>query len=333
MTRPRRAHWIVAALVWLPLMMPLAAGQRSGARSFAFRGRVVSVNATAGTLSVANENIEGWMAAMTMGYKPDKPEALKNIKAGDIVTAIVYDGDFSTLYDLKVAASAPAGDELPPVSYVCPTPAEASYLNDRPGRCPGSGEALVAVRLVTAFSCLKNQVFLRDAPGVCPMDRSELVPVTVAMHFTCKNDPGVREMNPGRCADGSARVKAFERRPHGDHNPRHGGDFVFMAVDQWHHVEGTFVAPGIIRLYLYDDMARPISASTLTGRVALADANGREVGPSTPLTLARMPDHSALEARVAGTTFPFNIKVFVKFKPTDKEQVFDFTFKEYSREP
>ena len=328
---PQRKRLMALAVgAWICFMPLHAQAQPAGAKSYAFRGRVVSVNAAAGTLSVANENIEGWMAPMTMAYKAADPNVLKSLKAGDQVEATVYDGDFTTLYNLKAKPGAASGtDDLPPISYVCPTPAEASYLDDKPGKCPVSGEALVAARLVTAYSCLKNQVVIRESPGLCPMDRSELVPITVAMHFTCKNDAGVRDMNPGTCADGSPRIKAFERRPHGDHNPRHGGDFVFMAVDQWHHLEGTLVTPGIFRIYLYDDMARPLAASNLSGRITI----GEGAEPPIPLVFGKASDHSAMEAAIPKVTFPLVLKAFVKFKPTDKEQVFDFTFNGYSREP
>jgi hypothetical protein len=327
---PSSARLIVAAVL-LCLLSRDAHAQPAGARSHAFRGRVVSVNPAAGTLSVANENIQGWMAPMTMGYKTDPVEILKTLTVGETITATVYDGDFTTLYGIKVVPGSTSA-ELPDIVYACPTPTEASYAADKPGTCPISGAALVATRLVTAYSCLKNEVVTREQPGTCPTDRSELVPITVALYFTCGNEPAVRELNPGTCSDGTARVKTFVRRPHGDHNPRHGGGFVFMAVDQWHHLEGIVVRPGTFRLYLYDDMARPLAASNLSGRVALADGNGQEVGPSVPLLFGQSPDHSTLDARVLSPAFPLNLKVFIRFKPNDREQVFDFTFKDYSKE-
>jgi hypothetical protein len=195
-----------------------------------------------------------------------------------------------------------------------------------------SGATLVPVRLTIAYSCLRVQLPLRETPGLCPVDRSELVPVTAGLYFTCPKDSTVREMNPGTCADGSARIKAFERRPHGDHNPRHGGSFIFMSADQWHHVEGTYVAPNIFRVYFYDDMTRPLAATAVIGRVVLADSNAVEIGPSIPLALGSPSDHSIMEARLPKATLPLNVKVFLKFRPNDREQVFDFTFTDYSRE-
>ena len=45
------------------------------------------------------------MMAMTMTYKVDKPEVIDQVKAGDHITATVYEGDTQTLYNVKVAAA------------------------------------------------------------------------------------------------------------------------------------------------------------------------------------------------------------------------------------
>ena len=67
-----------------------------------FRGKVEKVDAQAKTLTVAGENVEGWMSAMTMTYSADKPDVYDTVKAGDQITAKVFDGDFATLHDVQV---------------------------------------------------------------------------------------------------------------------------------------------------------------------------------------------------------------------------------------
>ena len=56
---------------------------------------------------------------------------------------------------------------------------------------------------------------------------------------------------------------------------------------------------------------------------------------TVPVALKAGPtkDRNALEARLPGTALPANFALQVKFKPRDKERVFDFTFGDYSKEP
>jgi Cu/Ag efflux protein CusF len=90
-----------SSLTILPQVSAQNAGSKPEKKSYVFHGTVESVDAKAGRITVANEKIEGWMDAMTMGYSVDKPEDLQKVKAGDKIEATVYDGDYK-LYNIKV---------------------------------------------------------------------------------------------------------------------------------------------------------------------------------------------------------------------------------------
>jgi Cu/Ag efflux protein CusF len=74
----------------------------AGKKDHAFKGKVEKVDPKTKMVTVNNESIPGWMMSMTMTYKVDKDAVLKDLKAGDQIAATVYDGDFQTLYNVKV---------------------------------------------------------------------------------------------------------------------------------------------------------------------------------------------------------------------------------------
>ncbi|HEY2843442.1 MAG TPA: copper-binding protein [Bryobacteraceae bacterium] len=76
-----------------------AMAQKAKGKSHTLEGKVEAVQST--MLTVNHGKVEGYMDAMTMPYKVDKPDILKTVKVGDTIKATVYDGDF-TLYDVQV---------------------------------------------------------------------------------------------------------------------------------------------------------------------------------------------------------------------------------------
>ena len=101
----RRMIMFVAALTCALFVSVAVHAQTppAGKKEHPFKGKVEKVDDKTKMITVNNENIPGWMMSMTMTYKVDKPDALKGLKAGDSITAKVYDGDFQTLYDVKLA--------------------------------------------------------------------------------------------------------------------------------------------------------------------------------------------------------------------------------------
>ncbi|MGE0161314.1 MAG: copper-binding protein [Gemmatimonadales bacterium] len=68
----------------------------------AFTGSVEAVDTVAGTVTVRNDDVPGWMSPMSMTYRLDPPEPLRSLEPGDQVRATVYTGDFTTLYGVEV---------------------------------------------------------------------------------------------------------------------------------------------------------------------------------------------------------------------------------------
>jgi hypothetical protein len=187
---------------------------------------------------------------------------------------------------------------------------------------------LIPVRLTSAWSSVTHPTIIQDHPGKDPLDKRDLVQITASMFWVC---PGSDDhlLEPGTCADGSGRQAKYERRPHGDHNPRHGGSF-FMADDSWHHLEGTYPLGGPFRVFFYDDYTRPMPVKGFSGSVVLLDANEKELD-SFPLKPGRITN--ALETPIKGAALPLKIKLKVRFDAEGKERPFDFTFAENTKEP
>jgi Cu/Ag efflux protein CusF len=109
MNRKQYRRSFVLAITILSLLVGMAYGQakkEQGKKEYAFKGKVEKVDPDAKKITVNNESIPGWMNSMSMSYSVDNPDVLKAVKPGDQVTAKVYEGDFKTLYDVKVVPPA-----------------------------------------------------------------------------------------------------------------------------------------------------------------------------------------------------------------------------------
>jgi hypothetical protein len=227
------------------------------------------------------------------------------------------------------AAQAPPPSPLPPASWSCPMHSEV--INDGPGVCPICGMTLRQVRLALVWSCPVHSDISEPQAGRCRRCGRDLVRVTKALTFTCPVHPKVDVIDPGRCPICRRTLVArYTIRPHGDHNPKHGGYFL-MASNNW-HIEMTHPAAGVFRLYVYDDYSKPFTPPGLAARIVeVPGAAGRPAEVSIPF--ARSGRAPYLEARVPGLALPATIAAKVRFEAADKEYRFDFLFPEYSREP
>ncbi len=208
----------------------------------------------------------------------------------------------------------------------------------RAGSCPLCKMNLVPVRLDQAWMCPVHAVVTETQAGSCRLCGRSLVPVVVSLTWTCRGEVNAAFLEPGRCGDGSPRVGKRTLRPHGNHNPQHGGQF-FMAPDTWHHLEGTLPRARTFRLHIYDDYARTLPAKDLgvvRGRVVTRerfDAATRTTTELASFPLRASKDGAALEATIEAATFPATLAVKVQFKPGAPEYRFDFTFPALTREP
>ena len=98
--RSHRILQLVAVIFAVACLLGTSAtAQQAKGKSHTLEGKVEGVQAD--RLTVNHGKVEGYMDAMTMPYKVDKPDILKNVKVGDRISATVYDGDY-TLYEVKV---------------------------------------------------------------------------------------------------------------------------------------------------------------------------------------------------------------------------------------
>jgi hypothetical protein len=211
-------------------------------------------------------------------------------------------------------------------SFICPM--DPDVLEQASGACPVCRMPLQPALIESAWSCPVHAAVIENDPGRCPLDGRDLVKVIVNHFWDCGDDSRTTFTEPGKCGGERRRQERRLVRAHGDHNPRHGGQF-FMAADHWHHLEGTYPSAGTIRLYVYDNFTQPIEPAKVSGRVFTREENGREIAP-VPLRVSQ--DGRTLEARLADQSVSERVVAKVRFG-NGTEQRFDFMFDGTTVEP
>jgi hypothetical protein len=225
---------------------------------------------------------------------------------------------------------------LPPLSQTCPM--HPDVIERRPGTCPICKMSLVPVRLDTTYICPVHTTVTSDGPGTCRLCGRPLVEARVALTWTCTAQPAIDRIEPGTCPDGAPMVPRRTLRPHGNHNPQHGGQF-FMAADNWHHLEGVWPEQGAFRVYFYDDYSKPLAIDRLrqvAGRIVTKEAPADGAGEAKELEafpLELSPDGQPfLIARIGTLPMPAEITAKIKLRAEVDEQRFDFVFQGLSTE-
>ena len=203
-------------------------------------------------------------------------------------------------------------------------------VDNEPGKCPLCGMTLEKVRLALVWSCPVHSEVTEFQAGRCRKCGRDLIRVTKAVSFTCPVHTTVNVLEPGKCPRcGRTLVTRYTVRPHGDHNPKHGGTF-FMVSNNW-HLEVTHPSAAVFRLYIYDNYSKPFSPPGLAGRIVeVVAAAGKRADVDVPFTRT---SRGYYEARVPGLAVPATIAAKVRFEEHDKEYRFDFIFQDYSKEP
>jgi hypothetical protein len=226
------------------------------------------------------------------------------------------------------APTKPAGS-IPPISYTCTMHAEV--VDDHEGKCPICGMTLVPIRLALVYSCPVHREITEPQAGTCKVCGRDLLRVTKSVTFTCRVHAKVDELNPGNCPICKrVLVMRYSIRPHGDHNPKHGG-FFLMASNNW-HLEVTHPAESVFRLYVYDAYSKPFKPPGLAARIIEAP-NKAGMKTAVNIPFDKVPRADYLEARIPGLGQTVDIAAKVRFEQGDEDYRCDFMFTDYSKEP
>ena len=136
--------------------------------------------------------------------------------------------------------------------------------------------------------------------------------------------------SPGHCPECGELVESLG---HMDHNPVHGG-ILFMADNNYHHLEGTHPAADEFRLYFYDDYKQPLDPRNFAARMVVEkwDQDSEEFREEDyPLTLENEGDMWLTSRIPAAETYPLALAPRVWL--AGEEKMFNFFFPGPTLEP
>ena len=101
-------------MTWVALAAGCAGAPGADASRYAMRGQLVAVQLDTGQVLLKHDAIPGYMDAMTMLFRVADRAAIRDRRAGDLVTAtLVVESDASYLEDMLLTGTAPLDDAAP----------------------------------------------------------------------------------------------------------------------------------------------------------------------------------------------------------------------------
>ena len=105
-----------------------------------------------------------------------------------------------------------------------------------------------------------------------------------------------------------------------------------MSMDNKHHLEGTFVAPGMFRIYLYDDHTKPLTEAEMTrvrGTIQVGESDNAPI-----ISLSPGSRKETLEANLGNRVrFPVTIVLRLHLpgmESSAKPELFNFKFAKFT---
>jgi len=81
--------WGFRLLLCCCLVLASGCSQREQPRQFPFRGTVIAIDPNAKVASIQNEDVPGWMTAMTMEYPIENTAEFQSLHPGEKIEATV----------------------------------------------------------------------------------------------------------------------------------------------------------------------------------------------------------------------------------------------------